>query len=193
MRSPLRQLCALAIGLAVLTLSACSPAGEQHFETLGNAICKSTARTIASQASLVEQGKNQGDAAGTLTVNLLRAMESERKAFAGLTPPAQYRVAWEQLDAYYTLVGGSVEKRLTGKALDNDILHRDHVEQYRLTMRAMGLEACAERGQPWPGQGSPIGNNGVDPRPGAPIPEGTKLLPGVIIEGYETAEPPTKR
>lgn len=172
---------------AVVALSGCSPASQEHFETLGNAICTNTAKSIAAQKKLIDSGDATGDAAALVSLDMIKAHRAEASAFERLTAPVNLQAGWDATIAYINTTADVASDRLAGRDVDSNLLHTDHQAQFHLTMSAFGLDACATRGDEWPGQSAPVGGGANDAVPSA----GTgSLLPGVAIDGYMTAPDP---
>lgn len=189
---PLRLIAAGVISSTLIALAGCAPASEAHFETLGNAICVNTASAIASQAQLIVDGKAEGDDASLVSLAMIKAHRAEATAFEGLTPPAHLESSWEAIIDYVNTASDLAGDRLSGRDLEAGLLHSDHQDQFHLSMSAIGLDECATRGDEWPGQSSPVGTGRVDPAAFGTPPAGTKLLPGVIVDGFQTAPDPAE-
>lgn len=182
----LRAICVGALIGVGLVVAGCAPASQEHFQTLGNAICTNTAKAIASQAAAIDAGKAEGDAAALISLEVIKAHRQEAAAFGSLTPPAHLQAAWDATIEHITTTADLASDRLAGRDVDANVLHADHQAQFHLTMSALGLDVCANRGDEWPGQPGPVGG-------GAHTPGSAKagqLLPGVVIDGYSTAPDP---
>lgn len=187
-----KRLISLAcLGAAALVLSGCGSAGPENFETLGNAICANTGRALAAKGELIASGKADGEAKNDVLLSVLQTHQAERNAFDKLRPGIEFEAAWQGLLKYYDdvlLLGKSI---ITGR--DESLAFPPETQdQFHEAMQAFGLEACATRGQEWPGFREPLGGGDIaTPPPGTP-PTNAKVLPfGVVLNGYTNADDPT--